>query len=406
MTQFTDKNQQLNKPAGMQPSHSSPKAESSSLSAQSSKLNLSVKIPPKSNASPKLEAVQMKSNPQAGAEPGQVTDADVINTVTHLVKAATVHPLGSSSANRELRNQKANLDSNKEARTKASDQAAKNQQIIEQDKIQQKNTIERTNTREGPAQAGKEAKVDVKTDRVIKHQIAKGDSTTEHKTVESAQKEVQRFKEEHARSQSANNANASGLASRNTSIEGEKETLTKDLGRERASEKKPAVKSAEKLAEELKVEILKAEVREMLTKVSVETRPAERTAEELKVEVFRTETKDSIVKVNAEIRQSDNRVVEVQRQVAQATTLAAQTTSEQAIQEAEDELFESWVSRDERRSVGRKKKRTAKQQLAREAKRALRKMTPLERRKAKMKRERSRKMRKRSRRRNRGLVFR
>lgn len=374
MTQFTEKNQQSSKPANLQPADALLKSENTSLSAQASKLNLSVKVPPKSKVSPKLDTVQMKSNPQGGAEPGQVTDADVINTVTHLVKAATVHPLGSSSANRELRNQRANLDSNKEARTKASDLATKNQQVIEQDKIQQKNTIERTNAREGPAAAGKEAKVDVKTDRVIKHQIAKKDLANDEKIVEAVPKEVQKFKEEHARSQSAGSANASALASRNTSTEGEKETLTKDLSRERTSEKrpteKPAEKSTERLVEELKVEVLKSEVRDLLAKVS------------------------------ADSRQADNRVLEVQKQVAQAATIASQVSAEKVAQESEDEIFDSWISRDEKRSISRRKKRTAKQELTRETKRALRKMTPLERRKAKMKRDRTRKIRKNSRRRN------
>jgi hypothetical protein len=391
LSQIADRNQ--SQPTQAKPAtpaaHTAP-SQDHSLSTKVSKLNLSVQLPKKIS-----DTVQLKSDPQAAAEPGKMTDADVLNVATHIVKAATVHPLASRTANRELKKERNNLEQNKEVRKQAADLSAKGQQVADQDRIQQKAAGEQMNNKDGAKQADRGSKpVPVaakgKEDRVIDQKNSVKETASVNKPLDEAIKQVQQFKQEHARSQSANTANASGLAQRNSSKEGERETLTADLTRQRAAqtnaENKERIEEARKESTETRASDVKA-----AAEPKIETRP------DFKV----TDIKAADAKV-IETKISEARVIEIQQQIAQAAAVTAATRTEvPAVHAEEDDGYDAWESRYERK----KKSISKKKQLATQEKRAQKKLTPLERRKQLMKRERARKMRKRSRRKNRVLVF-
>ena len=400
MNQFSERNvSQGQKPAGevkVDPSVK-PLAENSGLESKALKLNLSVSLGQK-KSEPVKETIQLKTKTAPTADPIQAASAgldnDVINTVTHLVKAATVHPLASSRENRALRNQQENLDSNKEQKKQAVTQATKIQQTIEQEKIQQKTAGQHANAKEGAElagrAAGKETVVSNGSDRII--DLNKNTSnlaqSKDNSLVDPAAKQIEDFKRDHSRSNSGKQAAESGLAQRNSSIEGERESLTTDLIRNRTQEK-----IQEKLVEQLSDKAVTVE--RVLRRDSLSSPEQIAKGGLLGSEAPKTELLSKIVVLTAAETVLGERKTHHRRFYQELGVSGVSFFQTEFQEKEEDEFSESWVTR-------RQKRRLAKKSLSsKQATQKKKKLTPLERRKLSMREDKARRMRKRSRKLNR-----
>ncbi len=382
MSEFSNKNLQQNLPQ-------TPAASlgTTPISPNALKLSLTVALPPvKENSK---QSVQIKTKQPSGADPEQIAnanvDAEFINTVTHLVKAATVHPLGSRRENRELHQIRNSLDQAKEAKAKAVDQATKNQTLQEQEKTQQRSAGEKAKNRDGAAKNDRTA---IGGERGERRDGLDRDSASRESRDQPPQFRDRQIADRQTELELAKDAalqratQSTGLAERNSSREGIKESLTNDLIRDRASDN-DRKSAAEKTS-------LSDSLREQ--RVEGQKVDAQRFEQSKLYEPLNARVVESLMATDVARGMLEQQRLREELRLYQETNVGA---SENGVEVEEDELTESWAKR------GKKIRKTDKQK-----KRDKRKLTPLERRKKLLRKDKLKTMRSRRKRRTNLLLFR